>query len=1080
MKTLSVLLGTFCLLNFTTSACYSQLQGGAGQPNADAVRAAQEETEELYIVLKPGVDPQTFAQENGMVLVKSSPALTGRNSHVFAAENAEGARSKLLEVSARVNTVRKAHLNEKSFEVADDEPNDPFFRFASSFGGQWTLDEEIPVSPIGTDISMLGAWSQGYWGEGIVIGVLDDAVQVGHPDLAPAALSGLHYDYKGDDNDPSPVPNAIRDESHGTSVAGVAAARANNGIGIAGVAGQASLAGIRALGTQAFGTTTQKMADGIVHGSTSIDVKNHSWGRAAPFGLAIAFNDAFQEPNGQIHVKSAGNNRNNSNFAAQDSGKDMTDTAGSNIVVGAIGDDAKFARYSCFGSVLMCSAPSSGGPHGFRVTATDLVGADGTNDGSGGDYVDRDYTSQFGGTSAAAPQVAGVLALVREVNPFFDRHNMGHLIVRSCDIVDANDSTWESDGGWRANGAGFAYNQNYGYGMINAAKIVSVAQQYAGGTAGFGFSTNTNGWVTVNSAIPDSGSLTRTFSFPPGRRGQMTQLVLNMGINHARRGDLSCYITSPSGFRSRLFTEEPGDDGSNISSEFRFRSVAFWGEDYEGTWEIELIDNRAGITGTLTGFQANTHLSELLEIDLPDNDELADAFELASSATGSNSRGTTEPFESDIENFDGSGGDARRSVWWKGIATVDGMLSVNTFGSDFDTVLHVYRIACSPVHGCSRYQTEDLELIDWNDDSGGFQSSVSTPVIAGEEVLIRVSGFNGAMGDIQIAADGLGSNVTVDGNDLEVRGNNEDNIIVVTEVANTTFVEVDGFVESIPGVYNVTVTAYDGNDTITANVPGIRIGGGDGDDNILFFGSEDSLLLGGNGNDTIRGGSGPDFISGQAGDDLLIGRAGNDNLSGGSGVDEIRGISGRNIISGGSEDDEIFGGTGPDVIRGGTGDDTIYGGSGADEIHGDEGLNFIDGGVASDVIFGGNSQDIINGGPGNDRIAGYGGDDLIDGGTGSDEIFGGTGNDVITGGLGLDRLFGGDGNDTLIGAESSDFLSGGNGNDELDGGTGPDELFGGAGDDQLTGGDGFDALHGGPGNDTATDTGEAAETGIEN
>ena len=561
-------------------------------------------------------------------------------------------------------------------------------------------------------------------------------------------------------------------------------------------------------------------------------------------------------------------------------------------------------------------------------------------------------------------------------------------------------------------------------------------------------------------------------------------MQFRLGVTHARRGDLAAFVTSPSGFRSRLFQADNRDNEADINFQFPLRMVSFWGEEYEGVWRLELMDTRPGVTGTLDILSASTHLSELIEIDRPDNDDLEDAFEITSlqSVTGSNTNATTEPFENDVKGQLVDDAAARRSVWWTGTATVNGFLDVNTFGSSFDTVLHVYRVDGNGV--------ENLTLLDFNDDSGGLQSEVRVPVVAGDEMAIRVSGFvresfissknTDATGSIVLNADGIGPRVAIAGGNLTLRGTNEDNEILVTEAAGMTFVEIDGINTMYPGTYNVAVLGFDGNDNISSDVSGILINGMDGDDDILFYGNGTSLLVGGNGNDVIRGGFGADEIAGGAGDDFLIGRAGNDFISGGLGNDDIRGISGRNVLFGNAGNDQIFGGTGPDEIEGGIGDDDLRGAAGADHIRGGDGFNTIDGGVAGDTIVGGNQNDNILGGPGNDIISALGGNDIIDGGAGSDEINGGVGNDTITGGLGLDQLLGGPGHDTINGNESSDFLSGGIGNDILDGGSGPDELQGGPGSDTLTGGDGFDELHGGTGTDTATDQGEAAHTGIEN
>ena len=107
---------------------------------------------------------------------------------------------------------------------------------------QWHLDEP--------NVEVAGANVRPVWpitrGAGIAIGVVDDGVQGTHTDLQANYLAALSHDFRDHDNDPSPVtPGACvtAADCRGTSVAGIAAARSDNGTGGSGVAPLASLAG---------------------------------------------------------------------------------------------------------------------------------------------------------------------------------------------------------------------------------------------------------------------------------------------------------------------------------------------------------------------------------------------------------------------------------------------------------------------------------------------------------------------------------------------------------------------------------------------------------------------------------------------------------------------------------------------------------------------------------------------------------------------------------------------------------------------------------------------------------------------
>ena len=107
--------------------------------------------------------------------------------------------------------------------------------------------------------------------------------------------------------------------------------------------------------------------------------------------------------------------------------------------------------------------------------------------------------------------------------------------------------------------------------------------------------------------------------------------------------------------------------------------------------------------------------------------------------TGTNVNATTQADEQNLENT-GS------TVWWFVDADVDGELTIDTFGSNYDTQLHVYEY--SP-------NFADLNLIANNDDTGGLQSQVIFMAAAGQCYEIRVGGYtstgggtSGAEGDI--------------------------------------------------------------------------------------------------------------------------------------------------------------------------------------------------------------------------------------------------------------------------------------------------------------------------------------------
>ena len=82
-----------------------------------------------------------------------------------------------------------------------------------------------------------------------------------------------------------------------------------------------------------------------------------------------------------------------------------------------------------------------------------------------------------------------------------------------------------------------------------------------------------------------------------------------------------------------------------------------------------------------------------------------------------------------------------KSVWWTWTAPTSGTVEINTFGSDYDTVLKVYQ-------GTS---VDSLRRIASNDDSGSLQSQVTFTAAQGESYQIAVDGYRGASGSIALA-----------------------------------------------------------------------------------------------------------------------------------------------------------------------------------------------------------------------------------------------------------------------------------------------------------------------------------------
>jgi Ca2+-binding RTX toxin-like protein len=166
---------------------------------------------------------------------------------------------------------------------------------------------------------------------------------------------------------------------------------------------------------------------------------------------------------------------------------------------------------------------------------------------------------------------------------------------------------------------------------------------------------------------------------------------------------------------------------------------------------------------------------------------------------------------------------------------------------------------------------------------------------------------------------------------------------------------------------DVVINGNQVNQVVLADVTGILVNGGNGNDHITIENTLTipSTLMGGNGKDKLNGGAGDDVLDGDNGKDALSGGGGDDALSGGRSNDNLDGGDGNDTLSGGKGNDNLMGDAGTDTLAGGIGDDTVSGGDGDDLVEGDTGDDSLDGGAGDDIVTGNMGHDHFNSGDSN-------------------------------------------------------------------------------------------------------------------
>ena len=309
-------------------------------------------------------------------------------------------------------------------EAADNTPNDP------QFEQQWALNNSgQDGGKEHADISALKAWTKTHGSTDVVVAVLDSGVDYTHTDLRanmwlrPDNLGAYFDDELGAFNDENgfngtdAAADPMDDNGHGTHCAGIIGAEGDNNEGIAGINWNVEIMPLKFLGRGGFGTT----GDAIKAINYAIDRKekgvnvrviNASWGSTSK---SKALEDTIRAAGdaGILFVAAAGNNgSNNDRRPHYPSNYDLPNV----ISVAALDRSDSLTSFSNWGvKRVHVAAP------GKDILSTWL------ND----DYRDAS------GTSMAAPQVAGVAALIVAQNPRITVQQLRERVLKSVDVLDS-------------------------------------------------------------------------------------------------------------------------------------------------------------------------------------------------------------------------------------------------------------------------------------------------------------------------------------------------------------------------------------------------------------------------------------------------------------------------------------------------------------------------------------------------------------------------------------------------------------------------------------------------------------------
>ena len=398
---------------------------------AGSASAAPYDPDTVIVKLRPGAAAGSVLERAGATAKVSSIGGVGAAVYRVTRDPAV--------VAARLNRSSLVEYAEPNFILrATAVPNDP--RFGELYGlnntGQTGGHADADIdAPEGWDAAGLGSFPTG---GGVKVGIVDTGIDQTHPDLSGqvagcAQSRGLGGIFGGSIQ----VGSCTDDNDHGTHVSGTIAAKANNGIGVAGVAFNSRIVMCRALGGPLGSGNTSDVANCINWDhQQGAKVISMSLGGGASTTLQNAVSNAW-----------AGGG------------------AGGSVIVAAAGNDGDATlEYPAAYAQVVSVAATDNADHraSFSNANSDVeVAAPGVNVLStvrGGGY------AQLSGTSMATPHAAGVTAVLWQLFPGDTAQGIRNRLDAAVDDIGA---------------AG--RDTSFGFGRVNLCKAAGGSCTYTGG-----------------------------------------------------------------------------------------------------------------------------------------------------------------------------------------------------------------------------------------------------------------------------------------------------------------------------------------------------------------------------------------------------------------------------------------------------------------------------------------------------------------------------------------------------------------------------------------------------------------------
>ena len=550
-------------------------------------------------------------------------------------------------------------------------------------------------------------------------------------------------------------------------------------------------------------------------------------------------------------------------------------------------------------------------------------------------YDATEYTERFSGTSASAPVVSGVVALMLQAGPGLGWRDVQDILAASATLTGSafgagpsavEDGVWQTNGASTWNGGGYHLHTNYGYGMVNAYNAVRMAEVWHL----FGAAETSANEVLVlsdlndfdDTVLPDATGAGFSTTFTISDDVEIDHVAVYLSFASESVDDLEVLLTSASGTVIRAAVPNPDNWGVSTDVQWYYGVEGLRGEMSAGTWTVTVIDHVAGALTTVRAAAIDIYGSAA---SVDDVYHFTDEYLVMQSL---------QPDRDTLADTNGG-------VDWLNFAAVTGDILLDLAAGQIAEVAGMAWATLTTAF-------ENAVTGDGNDTLTGTAEANILHGMRGLDYLYGAAGND-------ILHGGLGRDTLLGGagNDIYILDATGDRIFETTTTASTLDA---GGIDTIRSTVSFNLDAYAG----VRFVERLRLVGPDDINatgnslaNVLTGNTGNNLLSGGAGRDTMLGGAGNDtYVVDIASDRVYETRTTASTVDAG-GIDTVQ--------SGVTFNLDAYNGVRfvENLVLTGTANSNGFGNALDNRLTGNAGNNVLNGGIGTDMMTGGAGNDIF-------------------------------------------------------------------------------------------------------------------------